>query len=1152
MLCLAVLAANLPSIAQESANSTLDPASNVPPQRSNSDRDDRVQQIGPDTYILLDAEGRPQAMPGMTYEDFLAAWKQLQQVDQVNRDPRFAIQRVNMIGQTRDRHVELQCEITVQLFGDEPVEVALGMPEAILQKDAQFHTSTDGEQTGDGDEKSSPEKDYLVYNSQRGGFVARFAAGHAQLRTVSLSLIVPLLRDAAGYTLSLTCPRTTSSNLTLDINGAATDVNTTSGAVIAQETTRHGVRVVVAGAAGPVQLTWHTPDGTQGAFSTVLNAQGAIRVAIDGRSVRTHTRLTVQSYGSSFDRMRVQLPRGAQLIQDRPVSGAVSKPAYRISLEPLSSNAGATTPEFRRQIVLIEFPEKQRGPVAIDLVTEQPIGMGPGSAVELSGIEVLGAVRQFGDIALQVAPDWQARWDTGPHLRQVDPTEVDPLLQQPGITAAFQYDREAWSLPVRIEARKSRVVVTPEFRMDLASDEARLVVRLTYQVLGARTFNLRVNLNGWELATEPVESGGLVDDERIAVLPDGILELPLKQALSRRAEITFIAKRTVPRDDQRIFLPLPVPVADSVSPGGLVVRTGAEIDLVPDLARSSGLVTRPSIDSSATLSPDLLGAYHFRTSNVETVFAADRIVRSREVSHAVHTTVYFDVGNVRVEQQVDYDVQHVPIEELKFRVPPEIYTNGVPPEFAVLQRNDSANAQAPSGEVPLGVSPQGDERKTTETAAADTFQVSLPQVQRGHFSVVIRYPLDFPNGTGSGSAWPLPLVMPVDGKMTAHRVVCHGSRQVAVSLDTAAESSPWVESTVNDASGSNSMEEFVATQPDAYLPLFVRTASNYSPAETFVDRVWLQTWIAGGSRQERTAFRFRTAGSQVAVELAPQTPEVLEVLLDGDTAQLLSREAGRIVVAMPPDTANASTRSEDAAMTPHTLELRYRLPIRTALLSRHVMTPHQMVGSISLAESYWQVVLPADTHIVRSPPQMTAANMWQWLGSFWGRRPVLAQKELEAWSGASSRGASSHTQNEYLFTALAPISTMEFVTAPRWLIVLVASSSVFGLTLCGIYLPTMRRPWVLGALACALGGLALILPTAALLLAQASALGVVASVLAILIARLVRQPAPWTMSLPASGTRREVTPRPESIVIPQLSITGSTSPTVSLRVPEPE
>ena len=42
---------------------------------------ERVQYVGPETYILRDAQGRPQAMPGMTYEDFLAAWKRLQQVD---------------------------------------------------------------------------------------------------------------------------------------------------------------------------------------------------------------------------------------------------------------------------------------------------------------------------------------------------------------------------------------------------------------------------------------------------------------------------------------------------------------------------------------------------------------------------------------------------------------------------------------------------------------------------------------------------------------------------------------------------------------------------------------------------------------------------------------------------------------------------------------------------------------------------------------------------------------------------------------------------------------------------------------------------------------------------------------------------------------
>ena len=155
---------------------------------------------------------------------------------------------------------------------------------------------------------------------------------------------------------------------------------------------------------GPFRLTWRTPEAAAGAFATVLNSQGAVRVAIDGRSVRTNARLTVQSYGGSFDRLRVQLPRGAQLIQDRATPSADENPGYRISLEPLPPDAGPQNAGTRRQVVLVEFPDKQRGPVAIDLATEQPIGLENDSMVELGGMEVLGAVRQFGDVALQVAP----------------------------------------------------------------------------------------------------------------------------------------------------------------------------------------------------------------------------------------------------------------------------------------------------------------------------------------------------------------------------------------------------------------------------------------------------------------------------------------------------------------------------------------------------------------------------------------------------------------------------------------------------------------------------------------------------------------------------------------------------------------------------
>jgi hypothetical protein len=533
------------------------------------------------------------------------------------------------------------------------------------------------------------------------------------------------------------------------------------------------------------------------------------------------------------------------------------------------------------------------------------------------------------------------------------------------------------------------------------------------------------------------------------------------------------------------------------------------------------------------------------------VFAAARTLRSREVSHNITSSVSIEESEARIEQQIDYDVRYESIQELRFEIPDELRSETNQPEIALLQ-NGGESAEASPREVPLRLTPPPDDSQSTAQNSARLFSAALPQARLGKFSVVLRFNLDKPGERSPDSAWRLPLVQSLDGKMGTHRVACRFEPRFTVSLDPTVDASKWQQISSSDESTPNSAVGFVASRPEASLPLNVQTLNANSPTETFVDRVWLQTWVSGDERQERAAFRFRTAGTQATVELAPQTPDALEVLLDGERADILSREPGRVVVAVHQPTVVADTSIGNETTFSHTLELRYRIPIRTALLTRHVMTPHQMVGSNALTESYWQIILPTDTHLIRSPRQMTAANVWQWLGSFWGRRPTRSQQELEEWSGVAGRSGPAESQNEYLFTGLAPVSTMQFVTAPRWLIVLVASATVLGLALVCIHVPAMRRPQMLGALACLLAGLGLAFPAAALLLAQASMLGLVLAVMTVFIARLVARPAPWGVIVPASGTHREAIPRLESIVMPPVAVTASTSPTVPLRVPEPE
>ena len=200
-------------------------------------------------------------------------------------------------------------------------------------------------------------------------------------------------------------------------------------------------------------------------------------------------------------------------------------------------------------------------------------------------------------------------------------------------TVAFQYDRQPWSLRARVVARPMVVHVTPDYALELGADEARLRVHLVYQVPGARAFEFRVRLQGWELTAEPIESSGLVDRDGVVVTRDGVLVLPLAQASSRRAEITIWLRRTIARDATELELPLPVPEADTVAAAELVVAADAAIELLPDMAESRGLSPTPvTSDAPIAAAEDGKQLFRYRSFVPDAVFAAQRTIRPSEVT----------------------------------------------------------------------------------------------------------------------------------------------------------------------------------------------------------------------------------------------------------------------------------------------------------------------------------------------------------------------------------------------------------------------------------------------------------------------------------------------------------------------------------------
>ena len=261
---------------------------------------------------MLDSDGRPQPMPGMTYEDFLAAWKKLNQPKAADDQPGFTIQSIRFDGTAQDQRAELKFEATILILAEGSVEVPLGLVGGILQDKPQFgHGAPTGEQPAADNAAAGSSDDYLAYDPEHGGYIAHISGRAGELRTVSFGLIVPLLRDGSEITLPINCPRTLSSQLNLTINTPIAEARAANGAILSQELVNNSQTIVkVAGATGLFRLTWQSAGRDSPTATSVLNALGSVRVSIDGRGVRSDARLTVRSYGGTFDQFRVRLPAG--------------------------------------------------------------------------------------------------------------------------------------------------------------------------------------------------------------------------------------------------------------------------------------------------------------------------------------------------------------------------------------------------------------------------------------------------------------------------------------------------------------------------------------------------------------------------------------------------------------------------------------------------------------------------------------------------------------------------------------------------------------------------------------------------------------------------------------------------------------------------
>jgi hypothetical protein len=338
------------------------------------------------------------------------------------------------------------------------------------------------------------------------------------------------------------------------------------------------------------------------------------------------------------------------------------------------------------------------------------------------------------------------------------------------------------------------------------------------------------------------------------------------------------------------------------------------------------------------------------------------------------------------------------------------------------------------------------------------------------------------------------------------------------------DSSWQVAEKLSSRSGTPAPRSYAAVGAVDHVSLDIGKEESSGINTTVIERAWIQTWLTTAARQDRAVFQLLTNQSELSLKMPPGAVlSQMAVLLDEKRMDCRADGSGRLPIAL----------AGDGELHRHVLEIIYHFDEVSPTGGRLTFAFPQIGAGAWNRRLYWQLILPQNEHVLADPRGFVTEYRWGFMGYFWGRQPLLSQAELETWVGTVHRAAPSDGLNVYLFSTLGTVEGGEVRTASRAWIVLLSSGTVLLAGLLLVYLPPLRHPVALMALAFGLLSLGMIYPEPTILLAQTSSIGLVLAMIAGLFVRMFpyrRKPASHSAIIkPDIPSTRSPQPVPASV-----------------------
>jgi hypothetical protein len=531
------------------------------------------------------------------------------------------------------------------------------------------------------------------------------------------------------------------------------------------------------------------------------------------------------------------------------------------------------------------------------------------------------------------------------------------------------------------------VLPWPTFKSDgweaISNDSPRLVE----SVLVEETPNgpqLRVRFLQPKSATSTTASGDVKSliERATAAVQQGQSEPALQilnEALKRtdnEFEIRLSTRRPISTDSSAFDLSLPF-VASSGQPASRVIvapRSNLDVELTP----KDESLARPATPDKKVLDQleSTRNVAAWRWDSGSPAFSAKAKIQQQSITTESQSDLAFDSRSVTVTQRIGYDVAFEPLAQVRLMVPRAIA------DRVRFRLRDSA------GQTKLLPPPVF---TALEIDQARQCRLALDPPQVGKFEVLADFDVErLSDMIGDEPAQvSIPVVQSSDAEFSATRVQWNTGKKLVATLDDPA----W-----NSELGPDKTSSWKTSGAKTAIVVKIAATGDAALQDFTVHRALIRTVVSEGRRHSQALFELDRDVREITLTLPPgisskqflawwnRSPMSVELVSrnqsDGEVEVRLRRARSTDKSSPAPETSDGTDKVKGLLL----LEYFSEEPTHFGWSNQLQLVTPQFASTVWVAQTIWQIVLPADQHLLTTPRDYAAQFHWQRSMLLWSRQ----------------------------------------------------------------------------------------------------------------------------------------------------------------------